>query len=219
MWLPEERSPLIGVRRSSSEAAPAGAEVVEIRGVVFANTGAIDLHTLRKLVRVFGAVGVDLGKRPLGLWVIKPDWDPAPLVEKCVVAMETLGDARLMAHVYAGTEGLVVGLDVSASVAGVRQLYAERGLADPVDTFARARLRVGLPAANLEVLDAPDLGAQLREHGLVERGLIRRMCSVGGLVLVELYERLGFEAGRALSLLHRAGFSWGTYVEHNQCHM
>ncbi|KAA6381493.1 MAG: hypothetical protein EZS28_022983, partial [Streblomastix strix] len=71
----------------------------EIRGVAYPNTAFTEIYATRQINQTLSKLDLHPANVPIGVWVYGPmENDPAPLIEKAVILMETFGDKRFETH-------------------------------------------------------------------------------------------------------------------------
>ena len=234
MWTQENNLnfPGITIKDAESMHADEGQVVIEIRGVSFENTSLTEMYTLQQLQPLFSALKVRLGNAPVGYWMYKNlENDPAPLVQKTVSVMETLGDRRFETHLLAGFELKIVHFfseDIyKFTIENVAKLFSQNGMAPPSNenrTYTRfskivtnklseaiEKLRGNLSEARIEGMSPEDI----RNVGFLPNSAILEVFHNDLKPLAKLYACWGWEAGRTLAGIHRSGFLWGTFQDHN----
>lgn len=234
MWIQENNLSFPGITFQDAESmhADEGQVLIDIRGVSFENTSMTEMYTLRHLQPLFDAMKVRLGNAPIGYWMYKNlENDPAPLVQKTVSVMETIGDRRLETNLLTGLEFEIVNLfseDIyKSTIEKVTKLFSENGMARPSNenrTYTRFSnlscknvaqaimdLRGNLSEARIEGITPEDI----RKVGFLPNSAIIEVFHDDLKPLAKFYASLGWEAGRAIAGIHRSGFLWGTFQDHN----
>ena len=210
---------------------------IEIRGVSFPNTSSSELYTLNMLKNFFDKCDILLGNIPIGFWEYKNlNNDPAPLRRKCVCIMESFGDKRLEAHLLTGLEKLFDKLipedECKNAVLEINNLFNKYKLNPPNDknrTFSRAnkfpyslftneiQKKINNDKFPILIENFLDNEEKLIENNFIlpEKiiSILEKYSKINN--LIKFYCKLGYEAGRILSLIHRSGFVWGTYVDYD----
>jgi hypothetical protein len=238
MWLTGNDVPFPGItlRKDEtwwSEWQRPGDDVIEIRGVAFRNTSATEQWVLSQLKPLFNSLALKLGNLPLGVWEYGAlEGDLSPLVPKCVSVMQTFGDKRLETHLLGGLEQIVTRIppaEAAAAAAAVLAVYEAQKAVPPGDALAnRSYVKVGnLKKNHVWRGIEPVLGSlapiaieglapiDLAKVGFLATEAVLPALSGEPLLLVKLYARLGWDAGRILAGLHRSGHLWGTFCDHN----
>jgi hypothetical protein len=223
--------PGITLRDTSSNFQTSDQTVVDVRGVSFSQTSATEQFVLNRLSPLFHELGVELGNRPLGFWKYESlEGDPAPLIDKYVSVMTTRGDLRLEAHLLSGLAVLVTTIDnLAGNVNSVSEVYKVfPGSDDASRSFSKiTKVRAfGIKQAilaNLHTLNAlsvPEMAtSNLQSVGFVPTSDILSRLTGKCQTFVKLFAQIGWECGRCISAIHRSGFLWGTYSDHDQSHL
>ena len=210
---------------------------IEIRGVCFINTSSSELYCLNMLKCYFDKLNILLGNIPIGFWEYKNlNNDPAPLINKCVTIMETFGDKRLETHLFTGIEKIFQEFfnsdNCEKCINEINDLYIKNMLNPPSDnnrTYSRANkfpynnfteeMKKCLNDDSFPILikDFFDYDDNLiKYHFLPTEKIIKILEKYDDIYKMGLfYCKLGYEIGRILSLIHRRGFVWGTYVDYD----
>ena len=210
---------------------------IEIRGVSFMNTSSSELYTLNMLKSYFDKLDILLGNIPIGFWEYKNlNNDPAPLIKKCVCIMETFGDKRLETHLFTGIEKIFDQFfnydNCEKCVFEINNLFNENKLNPPSDnnrTYSRGfkfpytqftnEIQKFLNDDSFPILieDFFDNEENLIKYNFLPTEKIMKVFEKYDDIykMGLLYCKLGYEVGRILSLIHRRGFVWGTYVDYD----
>ncbi|KAK8886879.1 hypothetical protein M9Y10_037912 [Tritrichomonas musculus] len=239
MWLPDDDLPFpaITLQESESRHAPEGCHVSEIRGVCFENTACTESSATNQISEVLAKFGILSGNYPLGFWIYKDiQNDIAPLITKTVSIFKTLGDRRLESHLLTGFEKLLSKkydqTFANGVIESIMPLYENMKERFPSNNF-RTTLKIhsiDKSAINAKIKDGSffcfeDFDFEnYRDDDLRKRGIIPTYEIYKALEhidndfvnLLKLYGRIGFEVGRILSLIHRAGYLWGSFTDHNE---
>jgi len=236
MWIPNDPVFFPGFTYLEAKSAfnAEEKELFEVRGCAFSSTAATELYATKKISEFFDKCGIICGNSPLGTWnygVV--DGDISPKVSKYVIIMKTLSDMRLETHFHTQAEEYIYGLDpniINESSKRIHSICEKLSLTVPNKdnpSFKRASLldRKGLSEkafqliGSLTLLDFQSFSEPLLlKHGYIpSQILLQNLADISEIgELIRLYYRIGIEAGRSLSAIHRAGFLWGTYVDHDQ---
>lgn len=210
--------------------------VVNIRGVGFPETCANELYISKKLMEAFGKVGMIMGNEPFGFWNYgRIRGDVAPLLQKSVSVFRTYGDYRLDHHLLYGLE-LFIYEHVSQKMAEeiilkLSEIYPNGNIPSDKNTTSQ----------RLENLNFSGYHKFLQEHfndysnGIIEHLTDEDLESCGFVSpnklykavegiqltsetsfvnLLKLFARIGWEAGKIISVIHRTGIIWGTFSDH-----
>ncbi|KAA6367793.1 MAG: hypothetical protein EZS28_036681 [Streblomastix strix] len=169
---------------------------------------------------------------PIGVWVYGPmENDPAPLIEKAVILMETFGDKRFETHLLSGLEILADQLitDSSASlvIQAVKKAFGNKSIPSISNLGASRALKLTQNKVNPYATShigslAGDKILEISHDKLIELGftptqtILQEINNISPKeptinihgteirisALVKLFARLGFECGRAVRVVH-----------------
>ena len=239
MWIQDEDIPFPGItnKDESSIHASEQQKIVEIRGVCFLNTSPTEIYVNQQIENILNKMNLRSGNRSLGFWIYKNlKNDASPLIEKTVSIFETLGDRRLETHLLAGLEELIPQLfseDLATKVTKIAiQLYGSTEKIPSINnTTCRRQSKVHVSSIKTIL---PTLFGSINDY-LIDDFSDEKLIDIGFLPTQKIYSalqkenipeeilnffklfgRLGFEAGRCLSAVHRSGFLWGSFADHNE---
>ena len=238
MWIESDQCEFPGftLRETTSCHAKNDEKLYEIRGCAFKNTALTEIYATQKISESLARINVTCGNIPLGTWFYDPiDQDQTPLIQKAVVVMKTLGDKRLETHLLAGMEQLLKEIDPEEAEKAknkIKEAYAKHKtvkLGDELHSYTKSSFVPRNEMANvcMSLIGSTEEGhfSSMNDPIYISLGYIPSneikealkgiKCKGFDLSsLVELYTQIGFECGRSLASIHRAGFLWGTYVDH-----
>ncbi|KAH0789706.1 Adenylyltransferase and sulfurtransferase MOCS3 [Histomonas meleagridis] len=244
MWTSSTPLPFPGITledtnsRYFKESTETPVKLVDIRGYSYPITSSTELYMSQKLTSIFNKLGLLFGNEPLGFWNYANLLnDPTPLIQKSVAIFRTYGDLRLEHHLFSGLE-LFLQTKLPEEIATkslslISTLYSSCSICAPSNnnkTYQRIDL---LNFSNYEnfIIDHQNDFSSGTIQGLMPNDLIScgfispdKLYSVIKDIMItdrisliqfmKLYGRIGWEVGRILSIIHRCGISWGTYVDH-----
>ena len=238
MWIASEEIPFpaITLQKTESIYAQEGQELSEIRGVCFEHTSCTEMLVTGEIENNLNKIGLVCGNHPLGFWIYRNlKDDSSPLISKTVSMFETYGDRRLESHLFTGLERCISKKYdqefAQRVIDAITPLYANINNVIPSNdnrTFKRISEIPAKPIHN-KILDGSlfnfdDFDIEeyhdnnLQKYGLIPAHQIYEAIKGLGndfVNLAKLYGRLGFEAGKCLSIIHRSGYLWGSYQDHN----
>jgi hypothetical protein len=239
MWIPPQPVPFPGITLAPLPSLRhEGVDTLQVRGTAFPKTATYDIVNNPQINAMLALFGLRGNNVPLGLWRYAPmDGDPAPNIPKVCSVLKTIADLRLESNVLAGLEQIIFGMARDVAVGTltlIRGLYAQNGMECPGNenrTYKRTKALAFFPAndAIARVLGAVDpitiptlTPEKVRDGGLLPSEsvyeTIPEAAAVNGKsfrTLARLFGRLGWEAGRCIAAVHRAGYNWGTYQDHS----
>lgn len=237
MWLPDQDLPFPAITLAPiySFHAKEGQELLQIRGVCFPNTSATEIFVNDQIEESLNKIGLMSANHSIGFWLYKDlQNDVSPLIQKSVTLFKTLGDRRLETHLFAGLEKLIPKKFTEKLCDQVielilplydnnRDLIPQRSNPS-YHRVAQVNTRIIKNFVitnhnnlnNVRIEDFND--DEIEKFGIVPsykiyetlQNLDRNLD-----IMLKLYGQLGFECGRNLSVIHRTGYLWGTYVDHN----
>ena len=238
MWILDDDLPFpaITLQSAASIYARDDQKVSEVRGVCFVHTSSTEMYVTGQIEANLAKVGLVCGNHPLGFWLYKNlEGDVSPLIQKTVSLFETYGDRRLESHLLTGLERLLEKkydqTFAQKVVDAILPLYSDKKDLPSNDnkTFTKTSHIYTVPFAkmikdgsffNFEDFDLPEFNEDsLRKHGLVPTHEIYaaiKDLDKEFVNLVKLCGHLGFESGRCASVVHRSGYLWGSYADHQQ---
>ena len=204
-------------------------QYIGLRGFNSVNASGNELFTIRELKPYFDKLNILMGNLPLGFWkYVNLRNDPAPNIEKCACVMETIGDKRVETHFFGGAEKL---LDKLISEENCKELlnkleniYKDKNITPPSSknmTFNKAS-KLPLNDMGISILKKrysfdkamDNFEATMNSKGFIDSKylmeIIKNYEELYTLALI--YAEIGYEAGRILSVIHRTGNNWGTYI-------
>lgn len=237
MWIQSDDLPFpaITIQSAKSKYAEEGQTIFEIRGVCFENTSVTEMLSTQQIEDNLRKVGLACGNHSLGFWIYRNlKEDNSPLITKTVSIFETLGDRRLESHLLVGLERLLAKkYDQSFAqrvIDCVLPLYKgmeDKFPSDDYKTYSKTDKIFTVPL-HKKVIDGSFFNfddidiAGFDEKSLREKGLIPtyeiyekiKDLDQDFVNLVKLFGHLGFESGKCISVVHRTGYLWGSYVDH-----
>ena len=240
MWLEQDKVKLPGFTLQETQSCHYNGEdkIYEIRGCAFEDTAFTELYATKTISESLSKFNIACGNIPLGTWIYDPiQGDEAPLIHKNVIVMKTLGDKRLETHLLAGLEKLIneISDDKALEAANrIRSLYLKHGITKLGDEFKSFSKSSSINRNDMEkectrLIGSTESGhfQKMSEIDLIKAGYVpsnELKEALNGIncrsfnlsSFVDLFSRIGYEAGRVLASIHRAGFLWGTFVDHNE---
>ena len=241
MWIPSEpfKFPGITLKPLPSFRHP-GVDTIEVRGTAFPKTATYDIINNPQINAMAEKFGLHWNNIPLGMWYYAPmENDPAPNIPKVCNVMKTKADRRYESNLSGGLEIKILE-DLPEDEAEklctcIARVYKKHALAPSGDenrTYMRV-MKLRTPGVNMfmnKVQGTTESGfiPTLDDVGLIECGFVPSWEvyeAIGNeatfsdgksvLAMAKLFGRLGWEAGRCISIVHRAGFDWGSYQDHS----
>lgn len=241
MWIPSDQVPFPGITLTQLPSfRHEGIDTLEVRGTAFPKTATSDIINnpiINAMLEKFGLCGNNI---PLGLWYYAPmDNDPAPNIPKVCNIMKTVADRRYESNLAAGLEIMIrrklSTRDANTLLERCMAVYQRHGLRCPGcsnRTYMRAgkirRFETKFFMAEVEGTTEGREVENLDVDTLISKGFcpseelyeaigddIKMSDGSSFLELMKLGGRLGWEVGRCISIVHRAGFDWGTYQDHS----
>jgi hypothetical protein len=193
-------------------------------------------------------LNIQIGNIPLGIWIYNTvEGDQTPKIQKHVIIHKTFGDKRLETHLLNGIEQILYHIDnenISNAVNIIKDLYKKYNileLGDKIKTFSKiSKIPNNIINLNEKLYNDFKTKAnytyvlndyeKLISNGIIpSKELIQHLKQINFTLnnkifnfgnLAELFAQIGYESGRVLSLIHRSGCLWGTYIDHceNECH-
>ena len=223
-------------------------KIYEIRGCSFENTSLTEIYITNLLINNSKQLNIQIGNIPLGIWKYNNiESDETPKIQKNVIILKTFGDKRLETNLLNGIEQILYHIDnenITNAVNIIKDLYKKFNifeLGDKIKTFSKiSKIPNNLLTLNenlyydfkkkanyLYVLNDYE---KLISNGIIpSKDLIQNLKKINFTLnkkifnfgnLAELFAQIGYECGRVLSVIHRSGCLWGTYIDHseNECH-
>lgn len=243
MWLQENQIefPCYTINQTTTEHYNGTDKVYEIRGVAFTNTALTELYASKIFSECFNQIGFLCGNEPLGCWIYdKVDNDIVPDIEKCVVVMKTYGDKRCETHLLSGLEQIISGIkeeDAKIISDHLMSVFESHNIIKPI-----LENKVYNRVSELNYSDIPNIITNKVKNNIkkcadfnyvkqikdnkkfIDSELIRKAVKDIKFVsneteyslssLIDLYCQIGREAGISIAGVHRCGFLWGSYCEH-----
>ncbi|KAH0786590.1 Adenylyltransferase and sulfurtransferase MOCS3-1 [Histomonas meleagridis] len=231
MWITSDPTPFPGFTtlETTTDHFP-DLEVHEVRGVAFPTNASSEMYASRLISQTFEKISLLSGNYPLGFWIYDNlQNDPTPSISKCAAIFLTHGDRRLESHLLTGLEKLLTikfnQKTVGKSLESVKSLYNFELPSDTNRTYSRVS-KLKFNAISNFILnkqldfsygEIPSLTQDnVKSCGFVPSEDIYNVLSDDVRTFAKLFGRIGWEVGRCISLVHRTGFLWGTYVDHMQ---
>ena len=223
-------------------------KIYEIRGCSFENTSLTEIYITNLLINNSKQLNIQIGNIPLGIWKYNNiESDETPKIQKNVIILKTFGDKRLETNLLNGIEQILYHIDnenIINAVNIIKDLYKKFNifeLGDKIKTFSKiSKIPNNLLTLNEKLYNDFKKKAnylyvlndyeKLISNGIVpNKDLIQNLKKINFTLnkkifnfgnLAELFAQIGYECGRVLSVIHRSGCLWGTYIDHseNECH-
>ncbi|EAX95193.1 hypothetical protein TVAG_032600 [Trichomonas vaginalis G3] len=229
MWIESDPVPFPGLtlQKLNSSWYPE-VDAQEIRGVAFPRTAATEIYSTNKIQERLSQIGVETGNKSLGFWIYDGvEGDPAPKIDKCVVIMKTLGDRRLETHLLMGIEEVIKLIDDKTSksiVDSLETVFNKHSIpifndntsaidyVHKIESNIKHRIRETIPNLDSLHLYKDDV---FDSCGFIDPNEFLDIKINNFHKFVELFRIIGHECGRIISCIHRQGFLWGTYADHD----
>lgn len=242
MWIPSDQYPFPGITlKPLPSFRHPGIDTIEVRGTAFPKTATSDTINNPKINAMMSKFGLHGCNTPLGMWYFAPmENDPAPNIPKVCNILKTNGDRRYESNVAAGLEIIlrekVSNQSASVLLHRVDQVYRKYRINRPGDqnrTYKRCDKLWKCDVNSFIDKYKGTTGGETIQYLDKETLISRKFCpsediyeAVGDdiklsdgsslLDLLKLAGRLGWEVGRCIAVVHRAGFDWGSYQDHSE---
>lgn len=238
MWLQNEAIQFPGFTMQPTKSMHASDDqiVSEIRGVCFENTSLTEMYATNQIEANLNKIGLVCGNHALGFWLYgEVKNDTAPLIQKTVSLFETYGDRRLEANLIVGLELLLVkkfdqekARQILDAVLPLYENKEEKLPSCQNSTFGKIFNISTIEFWNkvqdgsffcFDDFDFNDWSDEsLKSNGLIPTiDIIKKVQKIDKTFLnfIKLFRHIGFVTGRCTSVIHRTGFVWGSFVDHN----
>ena len=234
---------------TSRYAEEGATDLIDIRGVAYPHTSCTEEYVASVLQPAFEHYNLLVGNYSLGFWIYGPlEDDPYPLIPKSVSIFKTLGDRRLESHLLLGLERFINSTfsdEISQLITNsISELYPNKNFpSEKNNTLQRSiHIKITNIYSYLSSINDPSGGKayeNISEEAFIQNGFahnikifevlerisneatnekIKKQLKLAAKLAI-YYGELGWEVGKIIGILHRKGYLWGTYVDHDESYL